>query len=906
MNTPKGIKFTIAALCAAALFTAYADDLRVMIGTAAGNPGQVALKSAIAWAAEDGGSAISPWESGSNMCTYVIRSSDKIKSGSFPSDLSVSLENFESSINTAAAQITFPDMTVAKGANGFRCNGDGTLTLKGKFSVTSGVEFVLSANGVGRDGYPDANSVHCRDVTISGELKGNSSGKVSYGSGLASTWDNMIGSAEAQHNTDVFSTLTISGKASSFSGTYTMSSAPSRTINDPVGNTNVTFYGRNILYLNSATAFGKSDTLKTNAVTLRTRTYLKVGSSVTQYAIRGVSVVAGNKGGVYADDGDWTLTAPVTCEAGAVFEKFGPDAVTLAGNCTGVSTMEVTQGTLVLGADGSFADNLAVTVKPGATLVQNKYISNIDVTCEEGGTYTKDVRFIVPYVNAAGGSGTSTPLDFTSGLPELPFSFRLSAPIEIESFSSGFTEKRIEVARLPSDTTATAADFADATDKTYGLPNTRFVIEDGEGYKSLVLVAKPVVWSVRGISSSDTKTGTINGEAGDWIYGDTAQPDFDYLTTNYIARTGDNNSTSVPGFLGDSLTIAGDNVTLQLTNPDIDVGNLFCYATQTAIRYVNGTVKGNGYTGITGGTIRVEDGALLNVQSRLASNNTMMTNGVAVAISGAGTLRASLYSLTTGGAPVYLTGDNSGLSGQVDVSSGSADATESDAITLHLGQAASLGGAMPKFTANGVSLRYYSFLYPEETMTLNAANRGITVSKGGFDVSEGRTLTVAVPLTIAGTAIKRGAGCLALDGALTYTSGSFAVKEGAVSFLSDEAVANVPVTFYDGTGIVLDPAATAVNGFFGGTFTVSGSGTPKIRVTLDTASAARVGATKYKLPICTVPASSADLTDNFTLVKSPGGLTPGRVVKEEVEIDGVNYYRYSAEFSRNGLIITFK
>ena len=904
MATHKAMRFTFAAICAATpLFTAYGGDLRVMIGTKAGNSGQVALKSAIAWAAEDGGIAISPWESGSNTCTYVIRSSDKINGGTFP-DLPVALDN-TNLVDTSASTITFPNMTVAKGALGFRCNGDGTLTLKGKFTVTSGVEFVLAANAVGRDGYPNANSVHRRDVTMSGELKGNSSGKVTYGSGLTSTWNNMIGSAEAQRNTDVFSTLTISGKASSFPGIYTMSSAPLRSINDPVGNTNVTFYGRNILYLNSTTAFGASGTSKPGAVTLRERTYLKVGSSVTQYASRGVSVYQGMKGGVYADDGDWTLTAPVTCGDGAIFEKFGPDAVTLAGDCMGVSTMEVTQGTLVLGADGSFADNLAVTVKPGATLVQNKFIGNINVTCEEGGTYTKDIYYIVPYVNAAGGSGTSTPRDFTSDMPELPLSVRLSVPIEIESFSPGFAEKRIEVARLPSDTMATAADFADVTDKTYGLPNTRFVIEDGEGYKSLVLVAKPVVWSLRDISSSEGKTGTINGEAGDWSYGDAAQAGFDYLLTNSLSRTGGNNITSVPGFLGDSLTTAvKDTVVLQLTNPDIDVGNLVCHAAQTAIRYVNGTVKGNGYTGITGGTIRVEDGALLNVQSRLASNNAMMTNVVAVAISGPGNLRASLYALTQGGGPVYLTGDNSGLSGLVDVTSGSENATEADAITLHLGQAASLGGAMPKFTANGVALRFYSFLYPEETMTLNAANRGITVSKGGFDVSEGRTLTVAVPLTIAGTAIKRGAGCLALGGALTYTSGSLAVKEGAVKALSDAAVANVPVTFSDGTAIVLDPEATTVNGFFGGTFAVSGEGTPKVRILLDTDGASFDAKRPYVLPICTMPATAADLTDKFTLVNPRGFVS--RLVREDVTVNGVACVRYSVRYRPRNLVMSFR
>ena len=149
-----------------------------------------------------------------------------------------------------------------------------------------------------------------------------------------------------------------------------------------------------------------------------------------------------------------------------------------------------------------------------------------------------------------------------------------------------------------------------------------------------------------------------------------------------------------------------------------------------------------------------------------------------------------------------------------------------------------------------------------------------------------------------------GAGELALGGAMTYTSGSLAVKEGSVRFLSDAAVANVPVTFSDGTAIVLDPAATTVNGFFGGAFTVSGSGTPKVRVSLNAASAAFDANRKYVLPICTVPASAADLTGNFKLVRS-GGLTP-ELVKENVEIGGENYVRYSAKFSRTGLIVVVK
>ena len=708
---------------------------------------------------------------------------------------------------------------------------------------------------------------------------------------------NTISTAITDENPVVDAVLfTVSGDCSAFKGRYDIADGKSRKIN------NVTYFSRSHFKLDSATAFGDPTSEKADAVTLGTNAYLQVGAGVTQYATRGVAIAANKKGGVEAEAGDsWTLTAPVTCGSGAMFEKIGAGTVTLAGDCTGVGTIEVTEGTLVLSPYGTFADGLSVAVAAGATLVQNKYVGNITVT--GAGTYAKDIQYIVPYNDS---TGVSSPLDFTADMPELPLSVRLSEPVEIASFAAnGWTAKRIEVARLPSDTAATAADFADATEKTYGLPNTRFEIEDGTGYKSLVLVAKPVVWSLRNISSSDGKSGTINGEPGDWSYGDEAQAGFDYLLTNALSRTGNNNDSVVPAFHGDSLTTAyRDVVTIQLTNPDINVGNLVCYAPQTAIRYVNSSVKGAGFTGITGGTIRVEDGAQLNLQTRKATNGTIMTNCIAVAISGNGTLKASFYETIEGGAPVFLTGDNSGFTGSLEVTSGSSSSTEADAITLHLGEATSLGGAMPAFTANGVRLRYYAFLMPEQTMTLNAENRGITVNAGGFDVPEGRVLTVAVPLTVAGTAIKRGAGELALGGALTYTSGSLAVKEGAVRILSDAAVANVPVTFYDGTSIVLDPEATTVNGFFGGTFEVAGEGTPKVNVSLNVGSPAFDADGQWTLPVCTVPASAADLADNFTLVR-PRGFS-AQLIKENVTISAANYVRYSVKYARRGFVLIYK
>lgn len=280
-----------------------------------------------------------------------------------------------------------------------------------------------------------------------------------------------------------------------------------------------------------------------------------------------------------------------------------------------------------------------------------------------------------------------------------------------------------------------------------------------------------------------------------------------------------------------------------------------------------------------------------------------MTNCIAVAVSGSGTLVPQSYTAVEGGMPVYLTGDNSGYSGKMVVTckeNNGISAEETTGTTLHLGHDASLGGAMASATADGVLLEKYSFLMPEQTMTLNAANRGITITAGGFDVPEGVALTVAVPLTVDGAAIKRGAGELALSGAATFASGStFAVKEGSVRALSDAAVAG-DFSFADGTTIVLDPDASLVNGFCGD-FAVTGEGTPKVTVSVDTTSAAFSADGAATLPICTVPATTADLTGSFTLAKVRG--CSAELVKENVTVDGVACVRYSEHFSQAGTVL---
>ena len=879
-KTPKAFRLLANAALLAASLTAgsvLADNPRVMNGTANSNaPNKnVGLDTAMIWTAADGGNVITPWSANSNTCVYVIQSAAKLSSSSSFPDVPVELAN-STVIDTTAKTITFPRMTVKSGAKGIRINDNGTLTLKGGYMVPSGVTFPLAANTAG------GNADFPRNVTLNATLTGEPDSTVKYSFGISST----------PAVNPVPSTFTVSGDASAFKGKYVVADAPTRTI----GETN--YVGQAHLVFSSATAFGDPTSELADAVTLGKSAYLSLGAGVVQYATRGITIANSATGGVEVASGEsLRLTAPVATGTGATFQKIGAGTVTLDGDCTGVGAMDVTEGTLVLGVNGQFANGLAVTVKSGATLVQNKDVGNIAVTCEEGGIYTQDIQYVVPYSDA---TGVSTPLDFTAAVPELPLSVRLTESVEIASFAdNGYTAKRITVARLPVATTATAADFADASEKYCGLPKTSFEIVNGDGCRELVLVAKPVVWSVKDFDNQPANDITLNGLAGYWSYGAAAQSGYDYFVTNLLRRTGANSLNATPGFDGDSLTVCGTKILL--TTPGVDVGDMACHGT-VDIWYNNGSVKGDGYTGITSGAIEISDGATVNLQTRKSTSGVVMTNRIAVAVSGSGTLAPQSYTAIEGGMPVYITGDNSGFSGKMLVTcteNGGVSAAETTGTTLHLGQGASFGGAMPAATADGVLLEKYSFLMPEQTMTLSAANRGITITSGGFDVPDGVALTVAVPLTVDGTAIKRGAGELALGGAAAFAGGSLAVKEGSVRALSDAAVAG-DFSFADGTTIVLDPGAALVNGFCG-SFAVTGEGSPKVTIAVDTASAAFSADGAATLPICTVPATSPDLTGSFTLAKVRG--CSAEIVKGNVTVDGVACVRYSEHFSEAGTVI---
>ena len=846
--------------------SSFADATRTMIGTDSGTNG--GLSTAIKWTAEDGGDAITPWQIGSNQCVYVINSCAKVTQKSLFPDVPVTFA-LEDIMYTGSVTITVPNASVsAQCSRPISVNAPGTLTLDGNWKVETGATFQLHANGV--------SASNDRNVKLLAALSGDASTVVSYRYGLGS-----------RPSTAVWSTFTIGGDASAFKGKYLINDAPEK---DAAvrGRTRVTFA--------STSAFGDASSEKSDALTLGNRAYLELDPVVAQSESRGITIANGASGGVIADNAEeWTLTAPVVCGTGSTFEKIGAGTVVLSGNQTGISSIAVTEGTLVLSALGKFSSGLAVTVADGAALVQHKQIASINVTVADGGSYTKEIYYVVPYDAS---TDETDPLDFTTGIPEsTPIGISLSEPIAMPFASA----KTIEVARLPYGTAATVSDFADGTSRPDGLPVTSFSIERRDGYDALLLHARPVAYSTATVAN-------VNGTAASWTSGAAADPAFDYCLTNDVEQGSSNNGEKFDGGL---LTVpSGADVYLRVQKKFVEVPNMSVFGS-LRIYPNNGSLtklslKGENWS-------LASESAQLKVQARNINNKGKDSDmSLEAPITGVGKLVAgtdfvSIYSREH---VVSILGDNSAFRGKIALScEGSTKFTDysetQPGVVAKFASADSFGGTLGEFAADALLVEHYSYVCPTQSMTLATANRGITVASGGFDVQDGIVLRIDEPLAVQGPMYKRGAGTLVLGGTCTASGGAtLHVRGGTLGFVGDCAVAGLDAEFSGGTTILLSPDTSAAeNGFFGG-FSVVGEGEPKVLVALDTGSPDYLAANKYTIPICTVPAEGADLSDSFTLVRTKG--YKASLQKEPVTVDGAECTRYSVKYSRAGLICVLR
>lgn len=177
------------------------------------------------------------------------------------------------------------------------------------------------------------------------------------------------------------------------------------------------------------------------------------------------------------------------------------------------------------------------------------------------------------------------------------------------------------------------------------------------------------------------------------------------------------------------------------------------------------------------------------------------------------------------GGRVYLTGDNSGLTGEVKVYSQNPEEGKTEEqwlndsdwnVTVYVEHEKNLGGALPQFTYNGLMLQDWACLAVTNDVTLSDNNRGVMISrKARIDVANDATLAINRPIVYTGLLRKDGAGTLALGARPKFNGKSaqdqpvvgqnlLVVREGAIKPLSTVAFTSLDVTFGETTTLAVN------------------------------------------------------------------------------------------------------
>lgn len=658
--------------------------------------------------------------------------------------------------------------------------------------------------------------------------------------------------------------------------------------------------------LASANALGSPSTGRSDALSVEAaNAVLSVKSGIAPNAARGIAIDASgfricatnydfsadkaHNAAPYEDCSSFELPMPISGDYG--FTKDGDGTVTLSGDYT-AGDIVVANGTLRIENTATFPAGQKISVASGAALYAVKAPSDFVVGAESGAV----VRFgldpvEIPYDDSTH-AATAVTLDSSY---QVPFGtvqeIALSEPVALPLHVAPARQEVLTVAAGAAD--LSADDFVDATEKTYGLPKTSFTVEkDGAGVQHVYLTIRPVV-----VSRITFNNIGINGDETTWSNGSDAQEGFDYLITNTV------NGIENVAFAGDSLTIAEADVYSR------ENSNLL-----TATIYPGNTIRQNRSTGggrwtidgnicITG---EYDDKKYLTFQARYEGGYHRLSAN----LSGSGSLKlvgAGVDAGIVGGYPLgspQLYGDNSNYLGKMYVTYGDNNRTEYDGTPFGFNSAAALGGALDEFKFDSLELDRYSMMCPAESMTFATENRGIYGSGPfGFDVTDGITFKVGVPVKMDDIMFKHGEGDLMLGGAISFgdnSSKTCYVREGGIGALNDAAVAGLNVVFSNGTKIVVSREETLANGFTGVSFEPADA-----TVSVDLASnfTPPSDGSPFKIVIATVPTSADDLSSRFSVSRSHG--YTGTIITESVTVDNIPCTRYSAKYSHNGTIIIF-
>lgn len=745
---------------------------------------------------------------------------------------------------------TFSDLTLVGGQ--IQLNDKTYFTLNGNITLPSGRSFTLQS-------YNNVTPTEERCFCI-----GSSAVFVSaVGSTLnfATHFYNGVGSGAS-----LVPVFEIAGDMSGFKGVISVSDVPKDGSN---------IYAR--VKMTSASAFGDTTAATNGALRLGKNAYLEVGSSVVQSANRGIAMVlpASGRAGVMAASGtSWTLTTPVSGTTGT-FAKRGVGTVTFDGPIE-MPNIEIMEGKAIFGANATYAANPQILVRAGASVAFEKFVPGATVTYEEG----VPVEPLVVEYDAS--SKVTTPIAYTAAQADAARSC-MGGRIAL-SLSNTISMPDGEARRLALMTidggSFTAEDFTNVTPATnWGLPRTSIEVEtDGSGVQTVFLVTRPTFSYT--VSSSNKSI----DQSANWSPSGAPTASGDYymnVTGNGIARTGSGSQISSFAFAGGSLSLTKANAEIY------DYAQNFSF---TELRLFAGTKVSSwqtaGYSCRLIGSVYVDSSSTGSSKAAVGmpgnKNCEMRTT-----LTGSGDLQLNA---SPGTYPLKMTGVSPEFAGGLFFAS-----TTDGQRTVTATNGLAFGGALAEFRADAVSFApsgdtAYTLL-AEESLTIDAANRGWTVKNMTFAAEEGKTLVFKpAKLTVTGSLAKKGAGTLVL-GCPIEGGTTLSVEEGVLEAADSTCTAGLSLTFAaDATLRAVAGPAGAPQGLAAETLAPA-AGATKIRVAVEPPAEAVAAKKKFTVPICSVPSEHADLTYVFSVDHFTG--YGSSIVSETVDGRTVYYAAYT-------------
>lgn len=364
-------------------------------------------------------------------------------------------------------------------------------------------------------------------------------------------------------------------------------------------------------------------------------------------------------------------------------------------------------------------------------------------------------------------------------------------------------------------------------DRPLPVPDSSFAITTNAaaGTETLSLVEPPVVKLV--VSDTYAKETTPGGsadpssaldKAASWSDNDTPHSGAHYLLEALDGADSSHHTTFRTRNTYTAQTFEGDSLTLG------DICTLFVFASKFSLprlRLLNGSHLCNGGTVSNGKTAEID--APVEVPANCIAYIGPYSAGrlaLTDSVSGRGTISlvGSFISTSYLQGFLRLAGDNSGFLGRIALRQQRAPGSSAVNSGQYLEFSAenNLGGALPAFDAEALSVGHYSALTPLANVTLNASsNRGLYITdSGAVNVTNANTtLTLNWPLKVKGTMEKWGPGTFALGGPLTLDgSCRMEIRQGAVQPLAQDALNGLTLSFAVGGSLLFDLSALPSGG----------------------------------------------------------------------------------------------